>query len=174
MPERTGDPETMVERVTVSELPDAPNPTSHKREVDEAVGATAFGFNVYEAAPGEQIPWGYHSHPEHEELFYVLSGRLAVDTEEGVVRADAGDAVFVAAGEANRVRNDGDETARVVAVGAPKDSDDAVIEEPCPTCGEVSEWTRETVEADGRTVSVLSCASCGAEVRRFGAGPDDE
>lgn len=164
----------MVERVTVSDLPDAPNPTSGKKEVDEAVGASAFGFNVYEVRPGEQIPWGYHSHPEHEELFYVVSGSVAVDTEDGTVRATAGDAVFVAPGEKNRAHNDGDETARVLAVGAPKDADGAVIEEECPACGDVTDRTSETVETDDGTVYVLSCASCGSEVRRFGAGPTDE
>jgi len=54
------------EHVTVEDLPDAPSPTRHKREIDEAVGATEFGFNVYVADPGEQLPWGYHHHPDHE------------------------------------------------------------------------------------------------------------
>ena len=41
-----------VTKVAVAELPDAPNPTRRKREVDEAVGATEFGFNHYVADPG--------------------------------------------------------------------------------------------------------------------------
>jgi uncharacterized cupin superfamily protein len=41
-------------------------PASQKLEVDESVGATAFGVNIYRADPGEQIPWGYHRHPDHE------------------------------------------------------------------------------------------------------------
>jgi hypothetical protein len=49
------------EKVAVEALPDAPNPTRHKKEVDEAVGATEFGFNVYQATPGQRIPWGYLS-----------------------------------------------------------------------------------------------------------------
>ncbi|SFR43488.1 cupin domain-containing protein [Halogeometricum limi] len=164
----------MVERVTVSDIPDTPNPTSHKREVDEAVGATAFGFNVLEVRPGEQVPWGYHSHPEHEELFYVVSGTLTVDTEDGPVRANAGDAVFVAAGEKNRAHNAADEPAEVVAVGAPKDADHAVIEEACPACGVVGGREYERVAGDDGPQYVLSCESCGAETLRFGAGPDDE
>jgi uncharacterized cupin superfamily protein len=164
----------MVERVSVSDLPDTPNPTSGKKEVDEAVGAEAFGFNVYEVRPGEQIPWGYHSHPNHEELFYVLAGAVAVETEEGTVRAESGDAVFVAPGEKNRAHNDGEETARVLAVGAPKDRDGAEIAEECPACGEVSGRTYETIETAEGEVYVLSCAECGAEVRRFGAGPDGD
>lgn len=163
----------MVKRVSASDLPDAPNPTSRKKEVDEAVGASAFGFNVYEVRPGERVPWGYHSHPDHEELFYVVSGGITVDTEDGPVRAEAGDAVFVSPGEKNRARNDGEEAAELVAVGAPKNEDDAVIEEECPACGAVTDRTYESVESDGRAVYVLSCAACGAETDRFGAGPDD-
>ncbi|MDS0293038.1 cupin domain-containing protein [Halogeometricum luteum] len=162
----------MVKRVSAPDLPDAPNPTSRKKEVDEAVGASAFGFNVYEVRPGERVPWGYHSHPEHEELFYVVSGEIVVDTEDGPVRAAAGDAIFVEPGEKNRARNDGEEVAEVVAVGAPKDGDGAVIEEECPACGAVTDRTYESVESDGRPVYVLSCAACGTETDRFGAGPE--
>ena len=51
-------------------------------DADVAVGASAFGFDVYEAAPGERLPWGYHRHPEHEEPFYVVAGELAVETPD--------------------------------------------------------------------------------------------
>ena len=66
--------------VDVDDLPNAPNPTTAKKEVDEALGVESFGFNVYTVAPGERVPWGFHSHPRHEEVFYVLDGVLTVDT----------------------------------------------------------------------------------------------
>ena len=155
-------------KVVVDELPDAPSPTRHKKEVDEAVGAGAFGFNVYVADPGERVPWGYHYHPDHEELFYVLDGELAVDTEDGEVRVQAGKALFVPRGAPNRARAVGEAPARFVAVGAPKADDGAVIEERCPACGEVTD--RES-RREAETV-VLSCAACGTETDRFGPGPD--
>ena len=155
-------------KVVVDDLPDAPNPTRHKKEVDEAVGATAFGFNVYVADPGERVPWGYHRHPDHEELFYVLEGELAVETAEGEMRVRAGEALFVGRDAPNGARAVGDLPTRFVAVGAPTAEDGAVIAEVCPACGETTD--RESRRA-GDTV-VLACAGCGAETDRFGPGPD--
>jgi quercetin dioxygenase-like cupin family protein len=155
-------------KVTVEQLSDAPNPTSHKKEVDEAVGATEFGFNLYVAEPGQRLPWGYHRHPDHEELFYVLDGELEVETSDGVVEVVAGEALFVPRGTPNRAVAVGSGPVRVVAVGAPKDSDGAVIDEACPACGEETDREYET---DGEAY-VLSCAACGATVDRLTAGPD--
>jgi quercetin dioxygenase-like cupin family protein len=155
-------------KVDVDDLPDAPNPTRHKKEVDEAVGATEFGFNVYVAAPGEELPWGYHRHPDHEEVFYVVEGTLAVDTEDGELTVERGEALFVGPDSPNEARAVGDVSARVVAVGAPKERDDAVIAEACPACGEVTDRTHER-EGDAY---VLSCVACGETVDRLTPGPD--
>lgn len=156
--------------VTVDALPDAPAPCRHKKEVDEAVGATAFGFNVYVAEPGERLPWGYHYHPEHEELFYVIAGRLVLDTPDDHIPVEAGEAIFVPAGAKNRAHATGDEPARVIAVGAPKNADTAVIEDHCPACGEA---TGRTAEQDGDAY-VLICGACGEPVDRIVAGPGIE
>lgn len=156
--------------VTVDALPDVPAPSRHKKEVDEAVGATAFGFNVYIAEPGERLPWGYHYHPDHEELFYVVAGRLVLDTPDEEIPVEAGDAVFVPAGAKNRARVVGEECARVIAVGAPKDADTAVIEDECPACGEP---TGRTSRPDGEAY-ILLCDSCGEPVDRIVAGPGDD
>ena len=155
-------------KVTVDDLPDAPSPTRRKKEVDEAVGAEAFGFNVYVADPGELVPWGRHRHPDHEELYYVLEGALSVETDDGDVQVDAGEAFFVPADAPTMARAVGETPARLVAVGAPKAADGAVIEERCPSCGAV---TGRDVGRDGDEV-VLRCADCGAETRRFGPGPE--
>ncbi|WP_224449855.1 cupin domain-containing protein [Haloprofundus salilacus] len=154
-------------KVSVESVPNTPNPTREKKEIDEAVGATEFGFNVFTAEPGEQIPWGYHRHPDHEELFYVLSGELRVETPDGEFRVGTDEAFFVPRGAPNRAVAAGEEPCRFVAVGAPKDADGAVIEEECPACGDATDRTYEAVEDAGRTVYVLSCAECGVETRRF-------
>jgi len=150
-------------RVHVPDIENTPNPTREKKEVDEAVGASAFGFNVYTADPGERLPWGYHRHPDHEELFYVLAGELHVETADGTERLDAEDAFFVPENAPVSVEAVGDRPARVIAVGAPKDSDRAIIEEECPTCGEVTGRTHEVAGDE----YVLYCDACGAEVTRF-------
>jgi quercetin dioxygenase-like cupin family protein len=154
--------------VAVDDLPNVPNPTREKKEVDEAVGASLFGFNVYRADPGEPLPWGYHRHPDHEELFYVVAGELAVDTDDGTLSVGAGEALFVPPNAGNRARAVGDATAEVIAVGAPKGADGAVIEEECPACGAVTDRDHEAVEGEDGTTYVLSCVACGAETGRFG------
>jgi quercetin dioxygenase-like cupin family protein len=159
------------QHVVVEELPDAPNPTRHKKEVDDAVGATTFGFNVITADPGEQVPWGYHHHPDHEELLYVLDGRLRVETPAGAYDVDAGEAFFVPPGAPQRAVA-GEEGCRLVAVGAPKDTDRAVLAEECPACGEPTDRDYSAEETDETTVYVLTCAACGAETNRLTPGPD--
>ena len=157
-----------VTKVAVAELPDAPNPTRRKREVDEAVGATEFGFNHYVADPGQRLPCGAHRHPDHEELVYVLDGELEVELSGDRIAVTAGEALFVPPGTTNEARAVGEGPARVVAVGAPKDDDGAVIEEPCPSCGAESDRTHE-VDGDDY---VLSCTACGATVDRLTPGPE--
>lgn len=57
----------------IDDISSSPSSTKDKKEIDEAVGATEFGFNVYTAEPGEQLSFGYHYHPNHEELFYNVN-----------------------------------------------------------------------------------------------------
>lgn len=157
-------------KVAVDDLPDAPNPTRHKKEVDEAVGATEFGFNVYVADPGQQLPWGSHRHSDHEELMYVVEGTIRVETPDADYEVGTGEAFFVPPGGKQRAVATGDTPARVVAVGAPKDSDSATIEERCPECGETTD--RDYEVRDGGETYVLHCAACDTEVDRMTAGPE--
>ncbi|MWG35701.1 cupin domain-containing protein [Halomarina oriensis] len=159
------------EHVRVDELPDAPNPTRHKKEVDEAVDATAFGFNVLTADPGEQLPWGYHRHPDHEELFYVISGTVAFETPDREYRVDAGTAFFVEPDSPQKGVAVGPDPAVVVATGAPKRSDDTTVEEECPACGETTDRTHEEAVEDGRRVYRLRCTDCGEQVGTLRPGP---
>jgi uncharacterized cupin superfamily protein len=152
--------------VRVDDIENAPSPATAKREVDEALGIDSFGFNVYTVAPGERVPWGMHRHPRHEELFYVLAGTLTVDTPDDSVAVEAGEAVAIPRNRSNRAHNAGEAVVRVVAAGAPKETDEAIIEERCPECRVVTERRSERRD-DGETV-VLFCEGCGAETDRFG------
>ena len=159
-------------QVVVDDLPDAPNPTRGKREVDEAVGAAGFGYNVFLADPGEELPWGYHYHPDHEEVLHVLEGELRVETPTGERHVDAGEVLYVPADHPQKAVSVGEGPARVIAVGAPAASDDAVIVEECDACGEWTGREFESPEEDGTTVYVLSCAGCGAETDRLYPGDE--
>ena len=167
----TSEDDRTYRHLRIEEARDAPSLTDHKYELDEAVGAREFGFNVYVASAGQRLPWGRHHHPKHEEVFYVLDGELVVEMgpegEIETLHVEAGEAVFVPPGTVNRAVAAEDGT-RVVAVGAPKASDGAVIEERCESCGEATGRDYEVEE--GGDVYVLYCAGCGAETDRLVAG----
>lgn len=154
-------------KVAVDDVANTPNPTREKRELDEALGVSTFGFNLYVADPGEQVPWGRHRHPDHEEVFFVLSGELRVETPDGDFSVGPDEAFFVPRDHWNRAVAVGEGPCRFLAVGAPKESDGTVIGEECPACGEQTGREYEIVE-DGETY-VLSCSACGAETNRFSA-----
>lgn len=157
--------------LAVADAPDAPSATDHKFEVDEGVGTTTFGYNLYVADAGQRLPWGRHEHPDHEELFHVLEGAITVETSGGDYRVDAGEALFVPPGHPQRAVAASDGT-RVVAVGAPKETDGAVIREPCPACGEATDRDHEV--RDGGDTYVLYCAGCGAETDRLTSGVEGD
>jgi uncharacterized cupin superfamily protein len=159
-------------KVEAESLPDAPSPTSHKKEIDEAVGAEAFGLNLYLAEPGQQLSMGRHHHPAHEELFYVLDGRLEFEMEDGTVTVESGEAFFVPPGTPQKGHARGDRTARFLAVGAPKAEDHAVIVEHCETCGTETEQDLSMDTEGERRVVIVACGDCGTVTDEFGAGPD--
>lgn len=152
-------------KISVDDAPDGLAPVRVKKELDEAVGATEFGCNYYEAETGELVPWGYHRHPDHEELFFVIEGDLSVETPDGDYHVGPNEAFFVPKNGRNRARVVGDSTCRFLAMGAPKETDAAIIEEECPDCGETTELDVERTDGE----YVLSCGACGGEIRRFEA-----
>jgi uncharacterized cupin superfamily protein len=158
-------------KLGLSDIPDALTPAQHKRELDEAVGASTFGCNFFEAEPGEILPWGFHRHPDQEELFFVLEGELTVETPDDEIVLGPEELLFVPEDHPNMARASGDGRTRVLAVGAPKDGDRAVLEEECPDCGTVERLDTAVHERDedGTTtrVAVVSCSACGTEIRRF-------
>jgi len=111
-------------------LPAAPDRPSTRRSISDAAGLENLAAHVYEAAPGEAIPLAYHVHAEQEELFYVLSGELRVETPEGeyAVGADKAFAVEPESPQRAFVPTDGEPTAALV-VGAPP-VDDVRVYEP--------------------------------------------
>lgn len=82
----------------------------------------AFGINVVEIPPGEQIPEHDEANRDQEEVFYVLSGSptLLVDGEDHPTRA--GTFARLDPVHLRTVRNDGDGPASVLIISAPRAS----------------------------------------------------
>lgn len=83
--------------------------------------------NRFEAAPGEQLPLAYHYHDQQEEVFYVLSGTLHVETpdEEFVLGPDELFAVEPESPQWAYNPEGADEAVTVLAIGVPPVSGDA-------------------------------------------------
>jgi quercetin dioxygenase-like cupin family protein len=162
------------EHLAIEDVPNVIAPSDEKREIDEAVGAAAMGVNVYVARPGQSIPFGMHSHPDQEELFYVIAGELVFETPDEDYRVGADELFFVRPDSPHRARAAGDEPARVLAIGAPGEADAATIAELCPHCGETTDRDFAIDDAGPERELVVSCASCGAETDRYTRGPAAE
>ncbi len=107
-----------VDPSTIDPTPDRP---SVQRAIGETLGLENLAVNRYEVAPGEEIPLAYHYHDHQEELFYVLAGRLHVDTPEGTYEV-AADEVFVVEPDSPQFAynpESADTDVEVLAVGAP-------------------------------------------------------
>lgn len=78
-------------------------------------GATQTGMSVYELAPGQAV-CPYHYEYAEEEWAVVLAGHPTVRHPEGEDRLEPWDVVWFARGPegAHQIRNDGQETARVL------------------------------------------------------------
>ena len=107
--------------VDTDELDPAPDRPCEMRPVTSAAELDEMAVNRFVVQPGEQIPLVYHYHDEQEELFYVASGSLLVETPEETF--DVGrHGAFAADPESPHrayVPEDADEPADVLAIGAP-------------------------------------------------------
>jgi uncharacterized cupin superfamily protein len=81
----------------------------------QQLGAKDTGTSVYELPPGQAV-CPYHYEYGEEEWLLVLAGRPSVRTPDGVEQLEPFDVVFFPKGPAgaHQVRNDTDETARVL------------------------------------------------------------
>jgi mannose-6-phosphate isomerase-like protein (cupin superfamily) len=95
-------------------------------------GLERLALNRFRAEPGEMLPLAYHYHDEQEEVFYVLSGTLSVETPEKTYEIERDDVFTVEPGSPQRAFNPETATAavEVLAIGAPPVSGDVHPYEP--------------------------------------------
>jgi len=93
-----------------------------RRSIAEPTGLSTVAAAIYKLAPGEELARSYHYHEQREELFYVLSGTLTIETPELEYEVPDG-SVFVATPNSPiHPYNppDAAESTRVFACGAPQ------------------------------------------------------
>jgi quercetin dioxygenase-like cupin family protein len=74
------------------------------RKIRPALGVTAFGVNAIVLPPSYST--NLHFHEEQEELYFVHSGRIAIEFGDGSVQElEAGGLAWVAAPTHRRLRN---------------------------------------------------------------------
>jgi uncharacterized cupin superfamily protein len=111
---------------------------SGSARIGPGLGASLTGATVYELPPGQSI-CPYHYEYGEEEWLVVLAGRPTLRHPEGADRLDEGDAVCFPTGPAgaHAVRNDTDETARVLMFSNRVSPAASVY----PDSGKVGVWT---------------------------------
>jgi uncharacterized cupin superfamily protein len=140
-------------------------PADVKRPLTGALGATDLALNYYELAPGDSFAFGYHAHSNQEEVFYIQSGTITFETEEGNTEVGPDEIVRFAPGEYQRGVNQHDERAVALALGAPKESGDLDLRRECPDCGDRTSNSIQRAESGDDLVTI--CEDCGAETGWF-------
>jgi quercetin dioxygenase-like cupin family protein len=84
-------------------------------EMNQAVGLT---FNVVNIKPGNTVKPA-HSHKNHEELIYIVSGTGKVFIDGKVNNIEAGSAVLFSPGSIHMLRNSGDTDMKVACFFTP-------------------------------------------------------
>ncbi len=105
-------------------------PTVGIRPVDEVLALEEMGAKLWYFEPGDEV--GYHAHPEEEELYYVIEGEFSVKmgSADDPTYETVGPGTFFAAGprEPHGHRYVGDDQGIVLALGAPADAGDDVLD----------------------------------------------
>ncbi|WP_123538821.1 cupin domain-containing protein [Halosimplex salinum] len=112
--------------VDPDDLEPEPDRPSEMRYVSKAAGMERMGVRTYTVRPGEEIPLsGMHYHDEQEEVFFVRSGTLSVETPDELYTVESGQFFVAEPGSPHRahVADDAGEPASVLGLGAPPVSD---------------------------------------------------
>jgi uncharacterized cupin superfamily protein len=107
--------------IAVDDIEPTPDRPSLQRSISDAAGLENVAVNYYEADPGEDLPLAYHYHDDQEEVFYVLSGTLFVETPDGTVEVGADEVFVVEPDSPQRAHNpaSASDPVRTLVVGAP-------------------------------------------------------
>jgi len=159
-----------MKKVRIDELQRFMGPATVKRPVSRGLETEHMGINYYELEPGDAFSFGYHSHSDQEEVFYIQEGTVTFETDDGSVSVGAGEVVRFGPGEFQRGVNEGDERVVGLAIGAPQDGGELTLRRECADCGDRTPQAIERSE-DGEAL-VTTCEGCGGVTGRFRYGEE--
>lgn len=140
-------------------------PAAVKRRVSDALETTDVAIVYYELDPGDSFAFGYHAHDDQEEVFYIQSGTVTFETEDGDITVSAGEAIRFAPGEFQRGVNTSDERVIGLGIGAPLETREIDIYRECESCGD---RTLQGIEmTDERDALLTRCLECETVTGRF-------
>lgn len=145
-----------MEKVTISGVePYVISEGSDRRGLSEPLGTSNIAINHYRIGPGEGFPGGLHAHMDQEEVFAVIEGEATFETMAGKITVGEGEVIRFAPGEFQSGANESDRYLVVLAMGAPRSTEDVRIPVECPECGD------GTLRLDsGETGIVFLCPNC--------------
>lgn len=124
--------------------------------LSDALETTGMAINHYRLEAGTGLPGGLHAHEDQEEVFAVLAGAATFETLDGTVDVAGGAVIRFAPGEFQSGKNGGDEPVELLALGAPRETEDVRVPVACQDCGHDD----LRLDEDGAT---FVCPDCGAE-----------
>ena len=130
-----------------------------RRGLSNHLDTEDLAINYYALDPGQSLSGGMHTHMDQEEVFYVVEGTVTFQTPEAEVSVGPHEAIRFARGDFQTSVNDGDDDAVVLALGAPRGSEDIRVPMECRECGD-SDTLRFLMDEDGQR---LRCPECGNE-----------
>lgn len=154
-----------MDKVRLAEMDTRMGPAAIQRPLTDVLGLTNAAINYYELDPGDSFAFGYHTHENQEEVFYVQAGTVTFRTADGPVEVSAGELIRFGPGEYQRGVNEGEDRVRALAIGAPRDAGETEILRECETCG--GETPQELELADDRSAVLARCIECGSVTGRF-------
>jgi mannose-6-phosphate isomerase-like protein (cupin superfamily) len=103
-------------------IPTADEYPCDRHGISDVAELSSLHAATYEMSPGEQLARTYHYHEQREELFYVLSGTVHIETPNEEVSVTTGEVFIAEPNSPHRafVPADAAEGACVLGVGAPK------------------------------------------------------
>lgn len=154
-----------MQRIDIDDVESGSMGDADRRGLSDALETEDMSINHYALEPGEAFSGGLHTHLDQEEIFYIVEGTATFETkpepdaESEIAEVGAGEAIRFPAGEYQQGRNESDDDVVALALGAPRDSTEVRVAQPCPECE--SDVLAFGMGDDGM---FLECPDCGTTV----------